>query len=49
MTARRILFAAVSAAILLMLTDHLFSPPLQASSGGGTACAPCGAPCPSTR
>ncbi|WP_169738465.1 hypothetical protein [Afifella pfennigii] len=47
---RILLLAAVAAGLLLVLADHLMSPPLQASTGGtSTACAPCGAPCPSTR
>jgi len=49
-SSRKALFAIVGLALVLMLADHLMSPPLQASAGGGTsACAPCGAPCPSTR
>jgi len=47
---RKLLFAVMTLALLLFAADHLLSPPLRASAGdGSTACAPCGAPCPSTR
>jgi len=50
MSGRRFLFALMIAGLLLALTDHLLSPPLHASKGTGeVACAPCGAPCPSTK
>ncbi len=43
------MFLLVAAMVALILADHLLSPPLHASIGTGeTACAPCGAPCPST-
>jgi hypothetical protein len=48
MTGRRLLFAFVTLGLVLILADHLLSPPLHASAGTEqTACAPCGAPCPS--
>lgn len=47
MAARRLLFTFLTLGLLLILADHLMSPPIQA--GGTTvdaeACAPCGAPC----
>lgn len=47
---RKLLFAFLATGLLLLAADHLLSPPLKASAGTGqTACAPCGAPCPSTR
>jgi hypothetical protein len=51
MMARRLLFAFVTLGLVLMLADHLMSPPIHAGAGSvdTTACAPCGAPCPSTR
>jgi len=49
-SSRKVLFATIGLALVLMLADHLMSPPLNASSmDGPAACAPCGAPCPSTR
>ncbi|MGE0847432.1 MAG: hypothetical protein AB7L41_14280 [Flavobacteriaceae bacterium] len=48
--ARPLLFALVTAILLLTVADHLFSPPLIAATAADeSACAPCGAPCPSTR
>lgn len=51
MTARRVLFAFVTLGLVLILADHLMSPPIHAGARAvdSTACAPCGAPCPSTR
>ena len=50
MSGRRILYGLMIAGLALALADHLLSPPLHASQGTGeAACAPCGAPCPSTQ
>jgi hypothetical protein len=51
MSARRLLFVFLTLGLVLVLADHLMSPPLHASGDatGTVACAPCGAPCPSTR
>lgn len=48
-SSRKLLFVVVALGFVLMLADHLMSPPLNASPSTSTACAPCGAPCPSTR
>ncbi|MCF1503334.1 MULTISPECIES: hypothetical protein [Afifella] len=48
--ARYLLFGFVTLGLLLVLADHLLSPPLhQTGTSDVVACAPCGAPCPSTR
>ena len=50
MTARRLLFAFMTLGLVLLLADHLMAPPIHAGGGADdTACAPCGAPCPSDR
>lgn len=50
MSARRLLFSVMILGIAFIFADHLLSPPLKASAGPDpNACAPCGAPCPSTR
>jgi hypothetical protein len=46
MTGRPLIFVLVFAGLLLAVSDHLLSPPLQAAADDGNACAPCGAPCP---
>ena len=54
------ILAALGIILVLILLDHLNSPTFAFNSGQGnvqtalsqrdeTACAPCGAPCPSTR
>ncbi|MHA7923990.1 MAG: hypothetical protein ACX936_02225 [Marinobacter sp.] len=54
------ILAALGIILVLILVDHLNSPTFAFNSGQGnvqtalsqrdeTACAPCGAPCPSTR
>ncbi len=48
-SSRKLLFAVVTIGFVLMLADHLMSPPLHASQTTTVACAPCGAPCPSAR
>ncbi len=49
-SARKILFAFLLSGLSLIAIDHLASPPLSAvASVDENACAPCGAPCPSTR
>ncbi len=49
--ARPLLFGFLALGLVLMLADHLLSPPIHVGAGAAdtTACAPCGAPCPSTR
>jgi hypothetical protein len=50
MTGRRFLFGLMVGGLVFAFADHLLSPPLHASQGTGeVACAPCGAPCPSTK
>ncbi len=54
------IFVALGIILVLIMVDHLNSPTFAFNSGQGnvqtalsqrdeTACAPCGAPCPSTR
>ena len=54
------ILAALGVALVLIMADHLSSPTFAFNSGNGnvttalmqrenSACAPCGAPCPSTR
>ena len=50
MNGRRFLYGLMIAGLIVAFADHLLSPPLHASQGTGEiACAPCGAPCPSTK
>jgi hypothetical protein len=50
LNARKLLFAFLLSGLALIMIDHLGSPPLSAIAGvDENACAPCGAPCPSTR
>lgn len=47
MGGRILIYGFVVIGLLLVLGDHLLSPPLHASQGiAASACAPCGAPCP---
>ena len=57
---RTLILAVLGTILALILVDHLNSPTFAFNSGQGnvetaltqrdeTACAPCGAPCPSTR
>lgn len=47
---RAFLFTVLVTGLLAIVADHLLSPPLRASTGTNeVACAPCGAPCPSTK
>lgn len=50
LTARKLLFMFLLSGLALIMIDHLASPPLSEAAGiDENACAPCGAPCPSTR
>jgi hypothetical protein len=47
MTGKTLIYGFVVLGLVLVLGDHLLSPTLHAAQGtGGSACAPCGAPCP---